>query len=340
MPRHGPSSAAERRSGARRNTNVETHKYAMVRCSAYGEDLLTLCEELVKGGRQGSGMPQCPTHQRHYQESCRAYSDAKDRARQRRGMIPSLEDIYGMTDASFVEEKQQCVKMYLEALREEREGRKLHANRFFNSQMDEGHMKRYENVKREIKRAEVLASALGTRKRFIMQSHVYARSRATAQTRPHYHDLPLPRQANNERQRYYSAENHPRNSANGYSQHAHPTTTPSATRNQSSGYHTSVPPRKEVPPTAFHRSREWNSAYNHRPENDKDDVPDEPGATASPLSATAWGVRALLGVAFVLWMRGISLKQAAKAISQSIANLMFGHPPSSASRIFDPFPLF
>ncbi|KAH6918083.1 hypothetical protein BKA70DRAFT_1246142, partial [Coprinopsis sp. MPI-PUGE-AT-0042] len=257
MPRHRPSSTAERRSVAL-NANAGLRRSAIVPCSALEEDLSTVCGVPIvnrQGRRASDSVPMCPAHREQYRQSYGLYTDAKNRAQKIIDgcwMIPSLEEIDMMTDISCIEERQKWVGCYIEALRDERKGRKVHSIRFFNHQMDDGHMERYENVKSEIKRAEILLSCLGERKLLIEQSHV---RRAMANARFNRQGIPLPQQGEDEPTRYIAA-NPPRIPAKGPSQNAPPRTNLNATKEQSSGYRAGayMPPRSNHPEQEAHGS--------------------------------------------------------------------------------------
>ncbi|KAH6918081.1 hypothetical protein BKA70DRAFT_7937 [Coprinopsis sp. MPI-PUGE-AT-0042] len=132
---------------------------SVVQCSAREEDLTTPCWELAQiteQDKQADSGHRCPAHQEQYRQSYGRYRAAKEKVKERRGMMPTMVEIAGMTDPFVVVEKQKGVELYLDALEDERAGRKLHSIRFFNSQMDEGHTERYGNVEREIRRAKEL----------------------------------------------------------------------------------------------------------------------------------------------------------------------------------------
>lgn len=96
---------------------------------------MTRCGEPATVGKYGER--RCRTHHSQYLIMYKKYKAAGEKVDSIRssGQFPSVTDIKAMKDRSEVVQKLRWLASYVEAIRVERYGRKIHADRFFLKSM-------------------------------------------------------------------------------------------------------------------------------------------------------------------------------------------------------------
>jgi hypothetical protein len=92
---------------------------------------MTRCGERATSGRPGER--RCKVHHSQYVAMYKKYKAAGEKVDtiKQSGQFPSANEIKAMKDRSEVIQKLKWLTSYVEAIRIERYGRKIHSNRFF-----------------------------------------------------------------------------------------------------------------------------------------------------------------------------------------------------------------
>lgn len=131
-----------------------------IQCYTLLEDEMTRCGEPATSGRPGER--RCKVHHAQYITMCKKYKAASHTVDEIKnsGQFPSSSEILAMKDRSEVLRKLKWLDSYVEAIRVERYGRKIHSGRFF-LKMDTGHKTRINILAKEMERANDLRKKLG-----------------------------------------------------------------------------------------------------------------------------------------------------------------------------------
>ncbi|KAI9566640.1 hypothetical protein HD554DRAFT_1102897 [Boletus coccyginus] len=132
-------------------------------CRTLLEDGITRCCRLAT---EGHPKPErCKEHHAQYRTQYKKYKVASKVVDEVKGdaELPTRGEISRYTDRHAVLEKVSWVCDYLEAVREEKDGREIHQKRFFLEEPDDGHKHRLELLERTLVRAEDVLDALQRR---------------------------------------------------------------------------------------------------------------------------------------------------------------------------------